>query len=322
MNNPWNPINPPSQDISARRIDHTHPLDMFWAQDHTGHYLFVYEFAAEDELSNINLPNLVGIQSFYSSAKDGLAKNRLVLLLNEQSNWEIFYSLCNDLIEATREVKNAAAAVQIILRRLARWQEFLKNKRSEILTEEEIKGLIGELLFIKNHLIPKFGAVQAIIFWQGPEGLPQDFNINQSAIEVKCHSGGTRPYIRISSAEQLCTHLPEIYLFVLTLGKTSPSTLDAINLPTLIFHVRQALQSISLEKTERFNDLLYMAGYVDSERYIDFSYLVTDENMFQITEGFPRICPDNLPVGITKLSYDISLSACAPYKRRPDWMDV
>ncbi len=322
MNNPWNPILKPSQDISARRIDHTHPLDIFWARDYRGRYLFVYEFVIEDNISNIKLPSLIGIQSFYSLAKDEMTKNSLVLLLNEQSNWEIFYALCNDLVQATREAKNVTFAVQIILRRLARWQEFLKNKRNEILSEEEIKGLIGELLFIKNHLMPKFGVVQAILFWQGPEGLSQDFNIDQSAIEVKCQSGGTRPYIRISSANQLCSQLPEMYLFIVTLGKTAPNTPDLINLPSLISYIREALQSISLDQVERFNDLLYQAGYLDSDRYLEFNYILIDESMFQITEGFPRICPDALHAGITHLSYDISLSACVPYTGRPDWMDA
>ena len=28
MNNPWDEITPPSKDLSARRVDHTHPLDL------------------------------------------------------------------------------------------------------------------------------------------------------------------------------------------------------------------------------------------------------------------------------------------------------
>jgi len=45
MNNPWENINPPSKDVSARRVDHTHNLDLFWGRDHLGHYLFIYEFS-------------------------------------------------------------------------------------------------------------------------------------------------------------------------------------------------------------------------------------------------------------------------------------
>ena len=44
MINPWDEITPPIKDLSARRVDHSHPLDLFWARDHLGSYLFVYEF--------------------------------------------------------------------------------------------------------------------------------------------------------------------------------------------------------------------------------------------------------------------------------------
>jgi len=322
MNNPWDEINPPSKDVSARRVDHTHSLDLFWARDHLGRYLFIYEFSPEGEaIPKINLPDLVGIQTAYIPANGGIPRNRLVLLLNEQSNWELFFSLCTDLVQATRQAKTSATAVQTILRRLARWHEFLKKNRSDLLTEEKIKGLIGELLFIKTYLIPVFGAGQAIQFWQGPEGLPQDFNVNSSAIEVKCQSGASSPYVKITSADQLCPQLPEMYLFVVTLGKTTPETEDAINLPGLVSNIRDILQSDASSGIERFNDLLYMIGYIDSDRYLDFSYILAGEKMFQVIEGFPRICANDIHYGIVKLSYNISLSECEPFEKQPDWME-
>ena len=36
---------------------------------------------------------------------------RLVLVLKVQSNWELFYSICNDLLNATRLIKKASTAV-------------------------------------------------------------------------------------------------------------------------------------------------------------------------------------------------------------------
>lgn len=322
MNNPWEIIKPPIKDVSARRVDHTHALDLFWARDHIGRYLFIYEFSSEDNLPKINLPDLVGIQTVYAPANDNIAKNRLVLLLKERSNWEIFLSLCNDLVQATRQAKNPSSAVQVILRRLTRWQEFLKKNRADILNEESIKGLIGELLFIKNHLLVAFGADQAIKFWQGPEGLPQDFNVNNSAIEVKCQSGATSPSVKITSMHQLCPQLPEMYLYVVTLGKTSPETDGVINLPGLVSYIKEFLQSNASGQLERFNDLLYLVGYVDSDRYLDFSYIFTDEKMFQVKGDFPRICQKDIHRGIVNLTYNINLAECDPFENRPQWMST
>ncbi len=320
MNNPWQVINPPLKDVSARRVDHTHVFDLFWARDHMGRYLFIYEFPSEDPVPIIDLPDLVGIQTLFVSSDDGIIGNRLVLLLKEQGNWEIFLSLCNDLVQATRQAKNSSSAIQAILRRLARWHEFLKRNPSEILPEESIKGLIGELLFIQYYLIPSFGAGQAIKFWQGPEGLPQDFNVNNGAIEVKCQSGATSPFVKITSADQLCPQLPEMYLFVVTLGKTVPEAEGVINLPFLVSNIKMALQTEASSQIERFYDLLYMVGYIDSDRYLDYNYILTGEKMFQVVEGFPRICSKDIHSGIVNLSYSISLSECDPYENQPGWM--
>ena len=320
MKNPWDQIDPPLNDVSARRVDHTHALDLYWARDHLGRYLFVYEMTPEEAPQKTELPNLVGIQTAYVPAGGDISKTRLILMLNEKSNWELFLALCNDLVQATRPSRDTPSAVHTILRRLARWQDFLKKHRSDMLTEERIKGLIGELFFMRSHLIPRFGAGMAIQFWQGPEGWPQDFNINNSAIEVKCRLGATAPYVTIASADQLCPQLPEMYLFVVTLGKTVPEAQDAISLPGLVSQVRTALQFENSSKIELFNDLLYMIGYVDSDRYLEFSYVLTDETMFRVVDGFPRICSDELHHGIVRLTYDIRLSDCHPFVGRPDWM--
>jgi hypothetical protein len=322
MNNPWNDINSPSQDANARRVDHMHPLDLFWGKDHLGRYLFIFEYHADSSLAKITPPDLVGIQAVYVPAVGQTDKNRLILLLNEQNNWEIFLSLCKDLIEATHLITNTSTAIQAILLRLERWQEFLKKNRSGILSEEEILGLIGELLFIKRHLIPVFGSGQSIKFWQGPEGLPQDFNVNESAIEVKCQSGATSPSIKISSIDQLCPQLPEMYLFVVTLGKAALETTNMINLPDLISQIKEALKIEGSIQIERFTDLLYGIGYIESDRYLDFSYVLIDEKMYQVAEGFPRVCAKDLHLGIMNVSYSISLSECAPFEKYPEWMEA
>lgn len=320
MNNPWNVIEPPQSDVSARRVDHTHTLDLFWARDHLGRYLFVYEMTPEDAPQRIELPSLMGIQAVYVPASRHLSQTRLVLVLNDKSNWELFLALCNDLIQATRFSQDTRSAVNIIVRRLTRWQEFLRRRPNDLLTEDRIKGLIGEMLFMKLHLAPKFGPSMAVQFWQGPEGLPQDFNIGDSAVEVKCRSGATTPYVTIRSADQLCPQLSEMYLFVVTLGKTIPEAQDAVNLPNLVSEMRDLLQADGSDKIERFTDLLHMVGYVDTDRYLEFSYVLSSAAMYRVVDGFPRICPEEIHRGIIRLSYDIRLAECDPFLGQPDWM--
>lgn len=321
MINPWKEINLPPKDLNAIRIDHTHPLDLFWARDHLGRYLFIYEYSDDNGLKKITFHDLEGIQVALVKATTSCPKNRLVLLLRDEGNWEIFFSLCNDLVQVTRFSSTTQNAIHSILQRLARWQNFLKKSRVDVLTEESIKGLIGELIFLQDFLAPVFGFSQAVKFWQGPEGYTQDFNVNDCAIEVKCQSGASYPSVKISSINQLCPQLPSMFLFVVTLGKASPDAVDVINLPTLITHIRESLQSEETSQLDRFNDLLFMFGYFDMDIYKGFNYILSSSEMYCVRKGFPRICPGDIQEGILNLTYSILLSECAPFIGRPGWLE-
>jgi hypothetical protein len=318
VTNPWQDIQPPSEDVSARRIDSAHPLDLFWARDHIGQYLFICEADSGRTLSKSDIPELVGIIAEFLTLNN---KTRLVLVLNEQANWEIFHALCCDLVQATRKADDFSVAFSIILRRLHRWHDFLKKAKTGLLPEEQIKGLIGELLFIKQHLAPSLGIESAVKYWIGPEGAPQDFNINECAVEVKSQSGASLPYVKISSADQLCPQLPSMYLYVVTLGRSDAENPDAVNLPVLKHDICSVLEVSSPQALERFNDLLFGLGYCDFDKYLDFSYVLSDEMMFEVGEGFPRICPQDLHEGVVKLTYNISINDCLPFMRWPEWLE-
>jgi hypothetical protein len=292
------------------------------ARDAYGRFLFIYEFPPSDQIPD-KFPELNGIDIHLREPEDVKNGNfMLLLILKDDKEWQIFLSLCNDIVASTRELKQHDQATRIILRRLQRWQEFLRRTRSGLLSEKEIKGLIGELLFIKNHLTPAFETGTAIQFWQGPEDAPQDFNVHNCAIEVKCQMGTTTPRVRISSVDQLCPQLPEMFLYVVTLGKSEEDVEGAVNLPSLINEIRDKLEADSPSDFERFNNLIYQTGYIDLEEYKQFSYIPVSEKMFSVVTGFPRICPEELSPGIEGLTYDIKLLECEPFAASPDWMDL
>lgn len=316
MHNPWATISQPSNDLKARRIDSTHPLDLYWAKDFRGRYIFLCEL---DNPPTSNLPDLVGVQSLIT--EDG-GRCSLVLVLSDAANWEMFFALCQDLVHVSRASKTNLSGFNVILTRLFRWHDFLKKARSGILKEEAIKGLIGELLFLQKHLIPNFGSSAALDSWTGPKGSPQDFNVNTTAFEVKCQSGATAPKVKISNIDQLCSQLPQMFLWVVTLGKSQRDQDGVVNLLSIINCLREALTRESVELTDRFNDLLYQIGYYDSERYEEFSYIVVSEQCFEVKEGFPRICTDTIGEGIANVTYSIELNACLPFEAKPDWMYI
>lgn len=322
MNNPWEEIARPEQDLHYRLIDPDHPLRLLRARDSSDRFLFIYEFPGSDRLSE-TFPRLNGIDIFLNKPADPAAGNyMLILILKDKKEWQVFLSLCNDLIASTKELERGIQSTRVILRRLKKWQEFLKKTRTDILPERAIKGLLGELIFMRNHLFQAFGPAASIQFWQGPDDAPQDFNIHEAAVEIKCQSGASKPRVHISSVDQLCPSLPEMYLHVVTMGKSDQQHPDSFNLPTVIGEIRDVLTTDAPEEYENFNNLLYQTGYLDVEEYEEFNYILITEKMFKVTDGFPRICPTSIPQGVEDLSYNISLVECERFEAYPEWVNI
>jgi hypothetical protein len=316
--NPWEHFLRPERDLHALRIDPTHPLNLFWAINHDSLYMFVFEFdpSGSDATS---LPELKGIKTTIVSSEGEGSRNRLMLTLADSTSWELFLALCNDLVESTRTTK-PSLGLRFIIARLSKWQELFKKASSVVLSEEKIKGLLGELVFLKNHLVPVYGYHNAVEFWQGPTGYPQDFAVNGCAIEVKCHEGSRSSSIFISSADQLCSRLPNTYLFVYIISKSTSENPGSINLLSVVAEIRREIEAVSIETLAAFDGLLASVGYIDLQRYSEPYYVITDNVMYQIKIGFPRICSIDLMPGVSDVSYRIDLNQCDDFRGKPDWM--
>lgn len=312
MNNPWSNIVTPSREFNVRLVSEKHPLNLYWGKDVRGGYLFIIQVSKDTTPDKKILPELSGIRIAVVPAADCA---RLVLLLNETSNWEIFKSLCVDLIYASENASNHAEAVNVIVRRLLRWHEFLKREKLHLLSAEVIKGLIGELLFMRNMLVPQFGWDDAISFWKGPLGAPQDFAVHDTAIEIKAQSGISKPYVQISSLEQMEAQLPNFYLVVYTLATTEPDHIEAFTLNSLVAEIRMALNSADDLTRELFESLIFQVGYIQIDHYDSPYFRCVANRSFCVGEEFPRLMVGNVPAGITKVSYQISLDSCMLFEK-------
>ena len=311
MKNPWNDIQTPDIDMMTLRADATHPLDFFWAKDHLNKYLFVYEYPSKSELVIQDPPDLEGIETNNSIYEN---VTRLIFTLKDKDNWEIFYALCLNLMLVTNKAKTPQKVPSLILTRLKRWQRFLKKTKLDILSEEEIKGLIGELIFLRDWVIPKYGVINSIKFWLGPEGAPQDFSINNLSVEVKCQLGSTKPTIKISSIDQLYTQMHHLVLYVITLGKSTFDHKESINLPDLIAEIESMIDNEGSPGLDRFQELLIEIGYVFKEKYYDYNYIYLEERLFKVEDDFPRMLPSEIKEGIEYLRYNINLNDCIDYE--------
>ncbi|MDZ4801054.1 MAG: PD-(D/E)XK motif protein [Bryobacteraceae bacterium] len=310
MSNPWSGIEKPASEFNVRLVAEHHPLRLYWGVDSRGRYLFVVDVLEPAMPVRVILPDLEGIR--IATAVQG-GRGKIVLLLNETPNWELFHALCNDLVRASAGANDEIAAVAVVVRRLQRWQDFLRRARSPILPLEEIKGLLGELLFLLNPVATRFGWDAAIGFWKGPEDAPQDFAIHDTAVEVKCQSGSSKPSVRITSVDQLNPQLPHGFLVVQTLATAETDAEGAFTLNSLTDRIRTGLGDASPAARERFEGLLFSAGYIHHEYYDGLVFQRVATSCYRIVEGFPRLRPGDIPPGIQRVTYQLELEACAPF---------
>ena len=131
-----------------------------------------------------------------------LDKMSLVLRLLDDTQRDLFHTLCKDVVLAAEQGQDLNDAVARAIRRTRRWSFLLRGGSQKGLSVEEQRGLVGELAFL-GEIKTKLGAAAAIEAWKGPEGSPKDFEFPGVCVEVKARRGAAKPLVRISSEDQL-----------------------------------------------------------------------------------------------------------------------
>lgn len=307
-NNPWVSIPRLRKGIDSVRIDPKNKFDFFWALGKNNEYLFIAEHSSlEDWPSKKITLSGIDIQQYQTSKG-----YRLTLVLKETSDWDIFYILCMDLLQTTVETQTEKTMLSIIHSRLQRWQKLFRKFGKKLLTEQEQQGLIGELCFLKYHLLPYCSANESLSFWKGPYGEQQDFGIGNAAIEVKAKQGTAAPYIQISSIDQLNCSAAECYLYVVTLNGAPSNMPNTISLYSLINEIKHMF--FDSGDLDVFENLLSEAGYMDLPEYDEKHYVVTKESIFEVKDNFPKLKADDIPNGVISVQYKIELKECKPFE--------
>lgn len=213
---------------------------------------------------------------------------------------DIFYIFCNDLIDSS-SLLNSGEGYQFIVNRFEKWRSFGQANRN-ILNESEIKGLIGELLFLNDYAIENYGENVAIDGWTGTEPTKKDFYFDRTWFEIKVT---TNNKVQISSIEQLLSD--DIgTLVVFKLEKQSPES-QGISLNLLINQIKEKLTS--LDAFSSFMLKLYNAGYYFYEDFYDsFVYQIKEQLKFSVNKDFPVIKRDSLNPAIEDVKYTLILN--------------
>ena len=304
-NNPWDEIEDSTNKIDFNAIiaDKESVLDFYWAKDYYGHLLFILH-TNSDIIINEKIPNLNGLTINVGSLKE---KKQLVLTLQEISNADLFYIICSDLMNTTKQLNDELIAIKKILKRLSQWQYFLKNNHKQI-DKNQLKGLIGELYLFKK-LLTNFSIDEVLNFWKAPLGSVHDFELLNSTLEVKTKSSVNS--ITISSFEQMFSELDNLFLFVVTLNESSKTSLDSFNIYDLIFDIKKLINIDDIDSCERLDNLLFAYGFIELEEYKELYFSIVHDEIYHVRDDFPRII--SKPNGIVDLTYKINLEKCKDY---------
>jgi hypothetical protein len=309
--NPWKVIHKPERNLSVRRVNAEHPFNLFWAKDFEDQYIFLIKIQNQNFI-NVKWPSLIGIEVKPISDPQS-SEARLLLLLKEKDNADIFHTLCIDLAESTVDCKSESALVSRLYQRLNRWQFFLRVPPSGILKRSDQKGLIGELHFLYTHLFSKFDLGSALNSWKGPIQGAKDFLIGGTAIEVKAVSASLDTNVKISSLQQLDDKDGRLFLFAAIIKDTDQTNPDSIDLPSQIDLVADYIAEHAPDLEDGFLGLITKVGYRPDPEYKNFRFLYCGEVLFEVKEGFPRLVSEDLSPGITRAKYTIGLEYCQDF---------
>ena len=264
------------------------------------------------------LQRLPKLKNLVASFRPVLGGTAFVLGLKERSQVEIFETLCRDVVEAGEAGTDRDEALSRALQRTRRWYHLLRGGKTNGLSVEEQRGLVGELAFLRD-LVSAFGPDTAIEAWTGPTGSAKDFELIGSCVEVKARRVAAKPFVAISSEDQLadvegsrlCLRVVNVASAVLPEGQS------------LHDHVRMTAEMFEEDGAafEAWEETLYSTGYDPENSYDDRRWLLGAATDYEVKEGFPRISAPLAP-GVENVRYSIALDACEPFKLEGDLIDV
>ena len=263
---------------------------------------------SDDPVSKIDSSK--SIQASCSPRKDGRYATSLTLTSREQE--DVFVTMCGDMIGYSSTETDSKQALARVLRRYNAWLKLLQHKSSALLSMSAQKGLIGELLYLKEKLENGYSSNDALAGWVGPDGADQDFVYEDGWHEIKA-TGVSSSEVTISSVEQMdCEQFGE--LIVMRVDKCAPAHAGAFTLRELVHQILNLISS-STGEADEFILKLGSIGYIDMPEYDQQNFVFSSKQIYKVEESFPRIKRRDIPSEVVNLSYTLSIPGLSAWMK-------
>ncbi|MDI1302583.1 MAG: PD-(D/E)XK motif protein [bacterium] len=310
----WDEISKHGHSAGRFRVCPDHLLDLFIGFSVSGEREFTLEFSAP----NMTEDEVPEFENMIVQAGDANGIHNLTLRLTDRGLTDLFSIICSDLAEASSVVESAEGAIRIFVVRLCRWAELLRRRNTHELSFKERLGLLGELSMLvwiidECHV----DAPLVIRGWRGPEGDTNDIGLNNVRVEVKAQLSTQRQSLKISSLDQLDWDGRNLFIAV---SRFCPSD-GGISLESLVSTVSSRLVTNSHELVE-FQRKLIVGRYDPDAGYVNETFKLEGLSIYQVVEGFPRLVPGSVPLGVSRVRYEIACEAINDFLVNPSELEA
>jgi len=240
----------------------------------------------------------------------GLGRVAVLVSLQDKECEDLFGLLCDHLLSKVRTHSDARVAVNAVVDEIDRWRRFMERYR-RMLDTQAVIGLIGELAVLER-LLGRIGKAVAIAAWRSPQDSLRDFELPDATIEVKSFSTSAGGLVHINDPLQLEPDGGKS-LF-LACQEVVPVEDGSDRLPDHVGRVRAAIGS-DTGLLGDFDRLLADSGYLPAhEPEYREGFRLADLRVFRVSEGFPRLAPSSIPLGVKNVRFALTVASLISYE--------
>lgn len=286
-----------------QRVDSEYKVNTFLGYNDDGRMSMV--MTENGDIAKVKSSKQIDVQM--KKREDGKIALSFDLLDNTYSS--LFVVFCKDMIVYCERVGKDQAIANALIR-WRYWVELFGKKPSILLEKSEVKGLLGELLVMRDLVIPKYGIHNALYGWMGPLSGHKDFEISDTWYEVKSVNESA-VQVMISSLEQLESEV-DGHLVIARVEDSSESSIHSITLNKLITEITDMINDP--DDLDVFRSRLTSAGYCFDNEYEDMHFTYKGMTSYSVPDTFPKINRKDIPVAIGNVKYTILIDGIETFK--------
>ena len=231
-------------------------------------------------------------------------EKELIISPKSKRHYEVFKKYIPYFFLNNKKILINSKELVKILRELSLIGDLFFEKR-KIMKKETLVGLFGELLFLKKQAENNSNNYQKhISAWQKTKRSNNDFIYSNKEHEIKTTVSDNNT-VKISSEYQLVSKNGNpVYLEFVKLKEVN----EGDTLDYLINYIRNELKN-DLNLLFKFNLKLEIYGYVECSLSKNKRFKLNKIIKIKVTDNFPKLSTNNIPHSVSKVSYNLDLSA-------------